>query len=219
MKFYQEIIVLPNHEVGANFILSRLFNQIHLALVSIKEIDQDGAEKSPIGISFPEYQMGAKFGIIGSKLRLFAQNESELARLDAHKWLSRFADYIHISTIREVPQKIEAYAIYARYQPKTNKERIIRRHQKRESEWQKIVNDSKSSAAEVARAQENLQKRLARPNLYDKESLVKEPFIRLKSQSSDREFCLWIKKIVASQPNYQKFSTYGLSSASTLPEF
>lgn len=219
MKFYQEITVLPNHEVGVNFIFSRLFSQIHLALVSIKEIDQDGAEKSPIGISFPEYQMGTKFGIIGSKLRLFAQSESELARLDVNKWLSRLTDYIHISSIREVPQKIEAYAIYARYQPKTNKERIIRRHQKRESEWQKIVNHSKSSIAEVAVAQEKLKKRLTRPNLYDKESRVREPFIRLKSQSSDREFYLWIKKITANQPNYQKFSTYGLSPTSTLPEF
>jgi CRISPR-associated endonuclease Csy4 len=215
MKFYHEITVIPNHEIGEHFIWSKLFTQIHLALVSI----QDEQKKSPIGISFPEYFMGEKFGVIGSKLRLFAQSELELQKLDIQKWLSRLTDYIHISGLREVPQKISGYAIYNRHQPKVNKERLMRRHQKREGEWKSIINNPQSQPEKLAAAQEKLSKRQQRINNYDKEKLVKEPFIKLKSLSSDNDFCLWIKKTATNEPNYQKFSTYGLSGISTLPEF
>lgn len=198
MKFYQEITILPNHEIGENFIWSRLFTQLHLALASIKEIDENGKEKSLIGISFPEYFMDKKFGIIGSKLRLFAQSEPDLQKFDSVKWLGRLTDYIYISGIREVPQKINGYAIFSRHQPKVNKERLARRHAKRHNlDYNAALNHYK--------------------DMGDK--LVKYPYIKLKSLSSENEFCLWIKKTKTDQPNYQKFSTYGLSSVSTLPEF
>ena len=215
MKFYHEITVIPNHEIGEHFIWSKLFTQIHLALVSI----QDEQKKSPIGISFPEYFMGEKFGVIGSKLRLFAQSELELQKLDIQKWLSRLTDYIHISGLREVPQKISGYAIYNRHQPKVNKERLMRRNQKREEEWKSIINNPQSQPEKLAAAQEKLSKRQQRINNYDKEKMVKEPFIKLKSLSSNNDFCLWIKKTATNEPNYQKFSTYGLSGISSLPEF
>lgn len=228
MKFYYEITVIPNHEVGKHFILSKLFIQIHLALASIKEIE-NGKEKSPIGVSFPEYKMGEKFGVIGSKLRLFAQNESELQKLDIQKWLSRLADYIHISGILEVPAKISGYAIYSRHQPKLNKDRLMRRHQKRTEEWQNIINNPNSEPEKVAAAKEKLETRQQRVNSYEKEKPTKDPFIKLKSLSGGNEFCLWIKKTAIDQPNYQKFSTYGLSNLdkeklsdknySTVPEF
>jgi CRISPR-associated endonuclease Csy4 len=198
MKFYHEITIIPNHEVGEHFIWSKLFTQIHLALVSIKEIDQDGIEKSPIGISFPEYFLGEKFGVIGSKLRLFAQSESELQKLNIQKHLSRLSDYIHISGIREVPQKINGYAIYSRHQPKVNKERLARRHAKRHN-----LSDS-----EALKHYETMQKKR-----------VDLPFINLKSLSGGNDFCLWIRKNAVNELNYQKFSTYGLSGVSSLPEF
>lgn len=218
MKFYYEITVIPNHEVGEHFILSKLFTQIHLGLASIKEIE-NGKEKSPIGVSFPEYKMGEKFGVIGSKLRLFANDELTLQNFDVQKWLSRLSDYVHISGIREVPQRINGYAIFSRHQPKTNAERLMRRHQKREEEWTNIIKNSNSSPQEIAKAQEKLNKRQQRENNYDKKQSIKEPFIKLQSLSTGNEFCLWIKKTTRDQPTYQKFSTYGLSNISTLPEF
>lgn len=198
MKNYIEINLLDEAKIDPFDLWSRLFTQIHLALASIKEIEENGKEKSLIGISFPEYFMDKKFGIIGSKLRLFAQNESDLQKFDSAKWLGRLTDYIHISGIREVPQKINGYAIFSRHQPKVNKERLARRHAKRHNlDYKAALNHYK--------------------DMGDK--LVKYPYIKLKSLSSENEFCLWIKKTKTDQPNYQKFSTYGLSSVSTLPEF
>ncbi|MBU6339043.1 MAG: type I-F CRISPR-associated endoribonuclease Cas6/Csy4 [Rickettsiales bacterium] len=229
MKNYIEITLLDEAEINSFDLWSKLLTQIHLGLTSIKEIEQDGKEKSPIGISFPEYFMGKKFGVLGSKLRLFAKNESDLQKFDSAKWLSRLSDYIHVSNIREVPQKIDGYAIYNRYQPKVNKDRIIRRHQKREEEWKNIISNPNSDSKEITAAQEKLNKRQQRTNNYDKEKPVNEPFIKLKSLNSNKEFCLWIKKTTATQANYQKFSTYGLSNYdkekiddknySTVPEF
>jgi CRISPR-associated endonuclease Csy4 len=215
MKNYIEINLLDEAKIDPFDLWSHLFTQIHLALVSI----QDEQKKSPIGISFPEYSMGKRFGVIGSKLRLFAQSESELQKLDIQKWLSRLTDYIHISAIREVPQKISGYAIYNRHQPKVNKERLMRRHQKREEGWKSIINDPQSEPEKIAAAQKKLSARQQRINNYDKEKAVKEPFVKLKSLSSDNDFCLWIKKTATNEPNYQKFSTYGLSGFSSLPEF
>jgi CRISPR-associated endonuclease Csy4 len=226
MKYYIEITLLDEQEENLFKLWSKLFTQIHLGLVEIKN-DQN---QSPIGISFPEYFMGEKFGVLGSKLRLFAKDEETLQKFDAKKWLDRLSDYIHLTSIREViPQKISGYAIFSRYQPKINKEKLMRRHQKREEKWKSIINDPQSEPQKIVIAQEKLNKRQQRKNNYDKEQTVKEPFIKLKSLSQGNEFCLWIKKTKAEQPNYQKFSTYGLSSFdkeklnnknySTIPEF
>lgn len=207
MKFYIEIKLNSCEEIPLSLLWEKFFPQIHLGLASIKEIE-NGKEKSPIGVSFPEYKMGEKFGVIGSKLRLFANDELTLQNFDVQKWLSRLSDYVHISGIREVPQKINGYAIFSRHQPKTNKERLARRYAKRH-------NVDYESALKH----------------YDnmKEKSVKMPFIKLKSLSKGRDFCLWIQKTAIDQPTYQKFSTYGLSgfdkerlsnkNYSTVPEF
>jgi CRISPR-associated endonuclease Csy4 len=194
MKFYQEITIMPNNEIDKHFIFSKLFTQIHFGLVSI----QDDQNKSPIGISFPEYFMGEKFGL-GSKLRLFAHNESELIKFDASKLMSRLSDYVHTSGISKVPEQINGYAVYNRYQPrKINKERLARRYAKRHK----------------------LDYETALKHYDDmKEEKIELPFLNLKSLSTGNEFCLWIKKTKIDQPSYQKFSTYGLSKISTIPEF
>lgn len=207
MKNYIEINLLDEAKINGFDLWSHLLTQIHLALASIKEIE-NGKEKSPIGISFPEYQMGKKFGILGSKLRLFALDEITLQKLDAQKWLSRLSDYIHISNIREVPQKVNSHAIFSRHQPKVNKERLVRRYSKRHN----------VSYEEALKHYESM-----------KEKQIGLPFIRLKSLSGGENFCLWIKKTAIDQPNYQKFTTYGLSNYdkkkedekkySTVPEF
>jgi len=228
MKYYQELSLIENKEINFFDLLSRLLTQIHLGLVSI----QDENKKSPIGISFPEYFMGEKFGVIGSKVRIFAQNQDDLLKFDAAKWLSRLTDYVHITSIREVPLKITGYAIYNRYQPKINKERLARRYLNREEKLKNIVSDSKSTNEQIKKAQEQLKKREQLRDTenkdfstaladYDniKSKSVNLPFIKMKSLETKHNFCLWIKKTQTDKPNYQKFSTYGLSAISTLPEF
>ena len=49
-----------------------------------------------------------------------------LEKLDLKKWLDRLTDYVHITSIREVPENIKGYAIYKRKQVKTNAERLAR---------------------------------------------------------------------------------------------
>lgn len=228
MKLYQEITVIPNHDIDNHFIWSKLLTQIHLGLVSI----QDENKKSPIGISFPEYFMGEKLGAIGSKVRIFTQNKDDLLKLDTAKWLSRLTDYVHITSIREVPLKINGYAIYNRYQPKVNKERLARRYLNREEKLKNIVSDSKSTNEQIKKAQEQLEKREQRRDTENKDfstaladygniksKSVSLPFIKMKSLETKHDFCLWIKKTQTDKPSYQKFSTYGLSAISTLPEF
>ena len=204
MKFYLEITLLPNPEVGVNFLWSKVFQQIHLGLVEM----QDNQRQVPIGLSFPEYVIGDKYSLLGSKLRLFANDEGMLNQFDAVKWLARLSDYVHCTRIRPVPEKIIGYAIYQREQPKTNPERLARRYARRLAEREK--------RAEVDADYETALTRYSKRH----RQTINSPFIQLKSLSSENNFCLWIKKVpIDVQSSTTQFSSYGLSSISTLPEF
>lgn len=194
MKFYLEITLLPNAEVNIYFLWSKVFQQIHLGLVEIK----DNQDCVPIGISFPEYTISKKFGVLGSKLRLFAKDEATLMQFDAANRLSRLRDYVHWTGIRPVPEKLIGYATYQRQQPKTNKERLARRYALRHNE---DYNTALLRYSEI------------------ESKFMALPFIRLKSLSSDKVFCLWIKKTVVPKPSETTYSSYGLSAISTVPEF
>lgn len=194
MNYYQELLLLPQEEIPVHFLWSKAFQQIHLGLVEM----QDEHKQVPIGVSFPEYKMGDKFGVLGSKLRLFAPDEATLTQFDAGKWLSRLSDYVHCTGIRSVPEKLKGYALYQRLQPKTGKERLARRYASRHG----IDYDSA-----LLRYSEMAHK------------LIPTPFIRLKSLSSNNTFCLWIKKTVFTEPLGNTFSSYGLSTSATVPEF
>jgi len=194
MKSYLEITLLPNPEVGINFLWSKVFQQIHLGLVEIKD-DQGYVA---VGISFPDYVTGEKYSVLGGKLRFFAQDEATLNQFNAGKWLSRLSDYVHCTSIRPVPEKITGYAIYQREQPKTNKERLARRYAKRHN-----VDYETALVCYSEMAHKN----------------ITTPFIRLKSLSGDQEFCLWIKKTMAAEPLGSTFSSYGLSATASVPEF
>ena len=215
MKFYLEITLLPNPEVGVNFLWSKVFQQIHLGLVEI----QDDQGKAPIGLSFPEYVIGDKYSLLGSKLRLFANDEAMLNQFDAVKWLARLSDYVHCTSIRPVPEKIVGYAIYQREQPKTNPERLARRYAKRHGvDFDTALNglvDLKSTEKPL-NADFKIQFRYCEMTKKN----IASPFIRLKSMSSEQTFCLWIKKIPAdTQSSATYFSSYGLSAVSSVPEF
>ncbi|MDO9104407.1 MAG: type I-F CRISPR-associated endoribonuclease Cas6/Csy4 [Methylovulum sp.] len=194
MKFYMEITLLPNPEVGIHFLWSKVYQQIHLGLVEM----QDDQGRVPIGVAFPEYVQGDKYSVLGGKLRLFAEHEATLSQFNASHWLARLSDYVHCTSIRPVPEKLNGYAIYQREQPKASKERLARRYAKRHN---------LSYDAALSCYQPMVQKSMT------------TPFIRLESLSAGQAFCLWIKKTEVSEPAGATFGSYGLSAVSTVPNF
>ena len=204
MKFYQEITLIDQAEISPYFIWSKLYTQLHIALAEIK----DDSDKVGIGASFPQYIFEEKVENqkarinLGNKLRLFAESEADLKKLDIRKWLERLEDYVHITSIREVPSDIKGYAIYKRKQVKTNAQRLARHR--------------------VKRGDIGFDEALARySNVVTKTNF---PYIEMKSlstsdQQSEKRFKLFIEKQPAEKTETQVFSTYGLSSVSSVPEF
>lgn len=212
MRCYLEITLLPNPEVGLNFIWSKVYQQLHLGFVDALNADSRAA----IGVGFPKYWITDKGFGLGDKIRLFAADETALARFDAPNRLARLSDYVHCTGIRPVPEKISGYAIYRRKRPKTNPERLARRYAKRHG-------------LELAAALIEPVKLKATPDNANAPTVfrycdmpvpsVALPFIRLQSLSRGQTFCLWIAKTETAAPVPGNFSAYGLSSAATVPEF
>jgi CRISPR-associated endonuclease Csy4 len=204
MKFYQEITLIDQAEISPYFIWSKLYTQLHIALAEIK----DDSDKVGIGASFPQYIFEEKVENqkarinLGNKLRLFAESEADLKKLDIRKWLERLEDYVHITSIREVPSDIKGYAIYKRKQVKTNAQRLARHR--------------------IKRGDIGFDEALARySNVV---TTTNFPYIEMKSlstsdQQSEKRFKLFIEKQPAEKTKTQVFSTYGLSSVSSVPEF
>lgn len=238
MRCYIEITLIPNADIDRHFLWSKLYQQIHLGLVAMK----DGQGLVPIGVSFPEYVEGGhsrltasrdtrasvcveKYSVLGGKLRLFAQDETTLAQFNASKWLERLNDYVHCTRIRPVPDKVKGYATYQRVQPKTNPERLARRYLRR---WDKHHPGEAVPDLATFLGQELLLSVKGEAGAVAKQALrycdmptpaVRVPFIRLQSLSGGHCFCLWVKKSVVPGPAGAAFSTYGLSATATVPEF
>ena len=194
MKYYQELTLIAQPEVSVYFIWSKVYTQLHLALVAMPK-------QGDVGVSFPEYvyneDNGKAFGFLGSKIRLFAQDEATLQQLNITQALNRLSDYVHITGIRPVPKSVN-YAIYKRYQLKTNAERLARRKIKHTPD----IN--------FEQAVKGYQDKINQSNL---------PFVQLESLSNTQRFKLFIAKKQVDEACDGKFGTYGLSTASTVPEF
>jgi CRISPR-associated endonuclease Csy4 len=200
MNYYIEVTLMENEKFSPYELWSQLYPQLHLALVEVKNADN----KVNIGFSFPQYRFHQDKGVgfIGTKLRLFAESEADLKKLDIRKWLERLEDYVHITSIREVPSEIKGYAIYKRKQVKTNAQRLARHR--------------------VKRGDIGFDEALARySNVVTTTNL---PYIEMKSlstsdQQSEKRFRLFIEKQSATKSENHVFSTYGLSPVSSVPEF
>lgn len=193
MKYYIEITLLPTIEIPVFFLWEKIYQEIHLALVKV----QDGENKVNIGASFCEYDGNQHK--LGSKLRLFSSSSNDLEDLNIQKYLSRLKDYVHISKIRNVPENIQIYAFFKRIQTKSSNTRLARRKAKRE-------------CISVEAALLVFDKR--------KEKISSAPYIHLKSQSTGKRYRLMIGYEETEQRNnIEKFSTYGLSSKSSVPIF
>lgn len=201
MKRYIELTLMKNDDFSPFELWSRIYAQLHIAFAEMKDVNN----KVNVGISFPQYRFNQQksIGFLGEKLRLFAESEDDLKKLDIPKWLERLVDYVHISSMKEVPEsKITGYAVYKRKQVKTNAERLARHR--------------------VKRGDISFEEALSR--YLQVVTTTDLPYVQMLSLSTSDEqnkkhFKLFIEKQITEKSETQVFSTYGLSSVSTVPEF
>lgn len=196
MNYYLELTIIGNPELTPYQIWSKLYTQLHLAFVEQK----DAQDKTVYGVSFPQYRTLAdkKIAYLGYKLRVFAPTEQALSALNLEKWLERLVDYIHISSIRSVPNDIKGYANYYRATPKMILD-------------ERITHQAKRHGVPYHKAAERFEG-------YKEQSLV-YPHIQLTSQTNHQSYPLYIGKQTAEILTDGRFGTYGLSRTSSVPEF
>ena len=106
MKYYRELTLLPQEDINLYFIWQKLYQQIHLVLAENKR----AGNASGIGVAFPEYNVDRYY--LGKKLRLFAEDEKSLEQMNFEKWFYRLSDYVHLSYIKPVPEKLAGHACF-----------------------------------------------------------------------------------------------------------
>ncbi|WP_369311710.1 type I-F CRISPR-associated endoribonuclease Cas6/Csy4 [Providencia rettgeri] len=211
MNFYQEVTLLPDAEVSLDFLWHKVYQQIHIALVDNKS----AKGTSYVAIAFPEY--GSAGFRLGKKLRLVAEQKSQLEQLNITNWLVRLADYVHIKSIQAVPENTVPVS-YIRQHVKGEK-RVLKDMQQKAELW------ARKSGASVEQCLADLQK--TKP---DKHSRL--PFVWMESLHSKesgkqhRPFPLFIKCIQGKLIQAGDFNCYGLSEGSvdtqliaTVPHF
>lgn len=191
MHYYVEITCLPDEGVSAAFIMGKVMDVLHLALVNL----QQRLGRNPVGISFPEYGGAAQ---MGGKIRLFSQDQAHLESLNLPQQLQRLADYVHLRGISSIERPTLAFATFQRVQPKSSRERLIRRQAKRTGQADAVVRAQYQAFDEV------------RTDL---------PFVHMHSHSSTQSFRLFIEKRTAQPVGEWVFSTYGLSGCVGVPDF
>jgi len=200
MKFYIDITLLPDADIGVGFLWEKLYQQLHLALVENKISKHESAT----ALSFPKY--GDKLFPLGDKLRLFSQSEEQLQQLDLGKWLNRLTDYTHHTSIREVPSNINKFVCFKRKQFKSVAK------MKADIERRALYQSQKINRP-IADIRRDLMMRG-----YDGKCTL--PFVYMRSlfmdentvPSSRNKFRLFIEKENAQQAQVGKFTCYGLSS-------
>lgn len=193
MNYYLDITLLPDTEISLYFLWRKVYEQVHLALVEHKQADN----KSLVAAAFPQYNENRPY--LGNKLRLLAKEETSLEQLNIGVYLARLSDYVHITSIKNVPATITQYAYFRRKQIKNNIERLARRREK-------YLN-------------EDYEQALA--HLGDRKVVYSDtPFIYMRSATNQHIFPLIIVRELSDTPSeQQRFSTYGLSQQATVPLF
>jgi len=202
MKYYLDITLLPDAEANIGFLWQKVYQQVHLALVENKIAENQSA----IAVSFPKY--GDKVFPLGNKLRLFSKTQQQLEQLNMGNWLNRLTDYIHCTSIKEVPLSVNQFACFKRKQFKSNLLREAARRAKYKNE--------------------SVEQAMVHFQAYKKECTL--PFIAIESLSTNkinadrRIFKLFIEQQLNEEESVGEFSCYGLShrdlnKAATVPWF
>lgn len=201
-KFYIDITLISDTEISLNFLLSKVYFQLHLAIAELKK---DNVEN--ILFSFPMYR-NEKKKTLGNKIRIFANESQILEKLNLSFWLKNFQDYVHMKSIQHIPENIDKYAIFYREAIDANINRMARRLSKR-----------KNISLKAAQLHYESYKK--------KESTF--PFVWMKSTSSVEnngyiKFPLHIKREFTNISKINTSTSYGLSHSlntgpSTVPIF
>lgn len=193
MWFFQDVILQPTEDISASFLWSKVYRQIHLALVNSK--DEQGIIRC--GVAFPKYS--DEQSTLGRQLRLLAPEESDLQHLNLTEALKRFTpDYVKIKTIRPVPVRAcKGFVTYGRYQPEATVMRKARRYAKRHGI-----------------SIEEAQKLFPAPI-----NKTRYPYIQLDSMTNHHRFSLFIQKKEAVEQPFKGFSAYGFSTETSVPDF
>ena len=192
MKVYQDITLLPADDIGLYFLLEKVYQQIHLALVE-QQVEKNLTD---IGIALPKYCEKPKS--LGNKVRIFAPSVERLNQLNITEWLSRLDDYVHVTSIKTVPEKISGYERFVRKQAKATPERSARRAAKRKGiSYEDALKDRVNVIPDF-------------PDL---------PYLKLRSLSKKESFSLFIRYESMEEPTSGMFSCYGLSKGGCLPKF
>jgi len=197
MKYYLDITLLPEADITLGFIWQKVYQQVHIALVDNKV----GGNESVIAVAFPRY--GDKAFPLGNQLRLLANTESQLTQLNIAKWLNRFEDYVHIKSIKPVPENV-AHVAFVRQQVK-GEARIEKDMLSKATLW----SEKSGQSIDACLVELEKSKPKATNNL---------PFIWLESQEtkqrsegSSSKFPLFIKKVDVAEQQVGVFNCYGLS--------
>lgn len=187
MDHYVDLKLRPDPEFSPPVLMSALFSKLHRALVSLKASD--------IGVSFPGYALKPR--TLGQVLRLHGTAD-RLRQLLALDWLAGMRDYVDAGEIAPIPMDAK-YRVVRRVQPKTNVERLRRRHARRHQVPLEV-------------AAERIPGSVVRE--------VTLPFANVRSSSTGQTFSLFIELgELQDEPVAGAFNRYGLSAAATVPWF
>lgn len=198
MKYYLEISLLPDVEANLGFLWQKIYQQIHISLVDNKI----GENESAVAVAFSRY--GEKLFPLGDQLRLFAKTEIQLNELNIPTWLSRFKDYVHIKSIKPVPEKVTHVC-------------FIREHVKGEAGIEKKMQAKAKYWSE--KSGQPLDECLLSLEKSKPKARSTRPFIWLESQKTKQrdpaqssKFPLFIKRIELENPQKGHVNCYGLNA-------
>ena len=199
--YYIELECQAEPNISAGFLMGRLMHSLHIGLVNTTP----PGERCPIGVTFPEYRLPEKSSAsfnaasppIGSRLRLFAQDEATLDGFPWRRVLRGLDDYVYRTTVRETGSNSQ-YAAFARRQHNRSIGRLVRRAMKRKGL-------SESEAMALYADHEPGECRL--------------PYVDMRSESSGERFRLFVERLEVPPSHKWGFSSYGLSRSVPLPAF
>lgn len=187
MNYYIEFGLLPDPEFTTSFLMNALFAKLHRVFVELNNRE--------LGVSFPHARHAPI--AIGDRLRIHGSDEN-LERLMAKKWLTGMHDHLQVESIEMIPKQT-LHSKIRRIQPKSNVDRLRRRHMKRHNVTYEVA---------------------ARRIPDTAEQHVSLPYLKIQSQSTGQHFCLFIKQDEPGEIAIGgEFNAYGLSLGATVPWF
>lgn len=181
---YIEIKAIPQVDMLQTEVISFCLQKLHQILPHFE---------GRIGLAFPAYGNDKTLGGI---IRLFgSENDCDSVYIKSQE----LRDYVLLSEVMPIPEKVRSYRIYQRVQMKGQS--AIRRAEKRltaQGKWSEEV----------------------RQNMLQKQAIQRVyPHAHLKSSSTKQQFILAIKSVYKAKSVEGSFSAYGLSQTATVPHF